>query len=43
MSQAEREDALEMFTIYDRPNDYPRDYVVRRWRVVRGERGKSVV
>jgi hypothetical protein len=30
------ESTLEMWTIYDRPLDYPSHVVVRRWFVVRG-------
>jgi len=26
-------DALELFTIYERPSDFPRWFVVRRWQV----------
>lgn len=29
------EDKLYMYTIYERPRDYPQGYVVRRWEVTR--------
>lgn len=31
------ETVLEMFTVYDHPKDFPDSWVVRRWRIVRGE------
>jgi hypothetical protein len=33
---ADAGEALEIFTIYERPADYPAQYVVRRWRIVAG-------
>lgn len=33
---ATNRDTLALFSIYDRPSDYPDGYVVRRWEVVDG-------
>ena len=30
------EETLEQYAIYDHPSDYPNNFVVRRWEVVRG-------
>jgi len=28
---------ITMYAIYDHPKDYPNDFVVRRWRAIRGQ------
>lgn len=33
---ADLDKVLEIFTIYERPADYPGHYVVRRWSIVAG-------
>lgn len=38
-----RENSLEMFTVYDRPLDYPGHYVVRRWFAQAGKLTADVV
>lgn len=30
-------DNLSMWIVYDRPLDYPNEFVVRRWDIVRGQ------
>lgn len=29
---------MQMWTVYERPSDFPDDYVARRWDIVRGAR-----
>lgn len=32
----DRPDVLQMWTVYERPRDFPNDYVVREWHVIKG-------
>ena len=36
----ENEPILEMFTLYEKPRDFPNDYIVRKWEVYSGQEPK---
>ena len=32
-----RQDVLQMWTVYERPSDFPNEFVVREWHVIGGK------
>lgn len=33
----ENDDILAMYTLYEKPQDYPNDYIVRKWEICAGQ------